>query len=497
MIETETDGAGHGMKTGMKPAYRMGLAVFTLLTLASLFNIRKFPNMAETQWQLVTFLVLAIILYLIPASLVSAELATGWPQTGGVYVWVKKAFGQRWGFVAVWLQWFQMTIGFVAALTFIAATFAYAFMPSVADNKLYQFIVSIIIWWGMTLVNLRGLKTYTSISWSFLVIGMLIPASLLIAGGVQYILSGNPIQLTLHPSWADIIPDFSNISSIVFLLTFVFLFIGIEMTAAHAGEVSNVRKNYPIAILIVGVVMALVSIAGSLIVGFLVPTANLNLLTGIMQAFEVILAGSSWLVSIVALLIVIGSIGEASTWILGPVRGLASTAGDGNLPPLLQKTNAAGMPVNLMILQAVLFTFWVGVYAILPGGVNSSYWVLLALTTVVYIVMYFFMYAAAIRLRYTQPGVRRPFMILGGKAGMWLVAGWGFIAMVFLFFLSLIPPSQIEFTNLSVSSYVLFMILGVMAVVAVPLIIYQLRKPNWKPSGSDPTGSIAKSSSDQ
>jgi len=485
------------MKTGMKPAYRMGLAVFTLLTLASLFNIRKFPNMAETQWQLVAFLALAILLYLIPASLVSAELATGWPQTGGVYVWVKKAFGQRWGFVAVWLQWFQMTIGFVAALTFIAATFAYAFMPSVADNKLYQCIISIIVWWGMTLVNLRGLKTYTNISWSFLVVGMLIPAFLLIAGGVQYILSGNPIQFTLYPSWADIMPDFGNISSIVFLLTFVFLFIGIEMTAAHAGEVSNVRKNYPIAILIVGVVMALVSIVGSLIVGLLVPAENLNLLTGIMQAFEVILAGSSWLVSIVALLIVIGSIGEASTWILGPVRGLASTAVDGNLPPLLQKTNAAGMPVNLMILQAVFFTFWVGVYAILPGGVNSSYWVLLALTTVVYIVMYFFMYAAAIRLRYTQPGVQRPFMIPGGKTGIWLIAGWGFISMVFLFFLALIPPSQIEFTNLSVSSYILYMILGVLAVVAVPLIIYQLRKPHWKPSGPDPTGSTAQGSSDQ
>jgi glutamate:GABA antiporter len=475
----------------------MGLAVFTLLTLASLFNIRKFPTMAETQWQLVTFLLLAILLYLIPASLVSAELATGWPQTGGVYVWVKKAFGQRWGFVAVWLQWFQMTIGFVAALTFIAATFAYAFMPSLADSKLYQFIVSIIIWWGMTLVNLRGLKTYTSISWSFLIVGMLIPAFLLIAGGMQYILAGHPVQFTLHPSWADLMPDFGNINSIVLLLTFVFLFIGIEMTAAHAGEVSNVKKNYPLAILIVGVVMALISVLGSLIVGLMVPAANLNLLTGIMQAFEVILAGSSWLVSIVALLIVIGSIGEASTWILGPVRGLASTAGDGNLPPLLQKINAAGMPVNLMILQAVLFTFWVGVYTILPGGVNSSYWVLLALTTVVYIVMYFFMYAAAIKLRYSQPGVKGAFMIPGGKAGMWLVAGWGFIAMAFLFFLALIPPSQIVFTNLSVSSYILFMILGVLAVVVVPLIIYQLRKPQWKPSGPNPTGSIAKCSSDQ
>ena len=111
--------------------------------------------------------------------------------------------------------------------------------------------------------------------------------------------------------------------------------------------------------------------------------------------------------------------------------------------------------------------------------------------------MYFFMYAAAIRLRYTQPGVNRPFMIPGGKVGIWLVAGWGFIAMVFLFFLALIPPSQISFTNLTVSSYVFYMILGVLVVVAVPLIIYQLRKPHWKPADADPTASIAECSSDQ
>ncbi len=136
----------------------------------------------------------------------------------------------------------------------------------------------------------------------------------------------------------------------------------------------------------------------------------------------------------------------------------------------------------MMILQAVFFTFWVGVYAVLPGGVNSSYWILLALTTIVYIVMYFFMYAAAIRLRYSHPEVPRSFVIPGGKAGMWLVAGWGFAAMVFLFLLALLPPSQIAITSFSPVSYVLFMIIGVLAVVAVPLIIYRLRKPGWKPA---------------
>ena len=118
---------------------------------------------------------------------------------GGVYVWVKEAFGQREGFVAIWLQWFQMTIGFVSALTFIAATFAYVFNPKLADNKIFQFIICIIVWWGMTFLNFRGLKTYSRISWSFLVIGMLIPAVLLIIGGCQVHFGGQSHQIYLAP----------------------------------------------------------------------------------------------------------------------------------------------------------------------------------------------------------------------------------------------------------------------------------------------------------
>ena len=110
---------------------------------------------------------------------------------------------------------------------------------------------------------------------------------------------------------------------------------------------------------------------------------------------------------------------------------------------------------------------------------------LLSLTLTVYIMMYFFMYAAAIKLRYKHPEVHRSFLIPGGKAGIWLIGGWGFLAMVFLFILSLIPPSQISFTGMSTWHYVLFMIGGTAAVVAIPLIIYRFRKPSWKLTDGD------------
>ncbi len=142
-----------------------------LVTLAALMSIRNFPTMGLMQWQLIAFAIAAVILYLVPVSLASAEMATGWPQTGGVYVWVKEAFGERWGFTALWLQWFQMTIGFIGILTFVAATFAYAINPALSNNKLYEFLVIAAVWWFFTFVKFRGLKTYTRISSIFVSIG--------------------------------------------------------------------------------------------------------------------------------------------------------------------------------------------------------------------------------------------------------------------------------------------------------------------------------------
>ena len=90
--------------------------------------------------------------------------------------------------------------------------------------------------------------------------------------------------------------------------------------------------------------------------------------------------------------------------------------------------------------------------------------------------MYFLMYAAAIRLRYTRPEVPRAFSIPGGKLGMWIVAGFGFLMMVFLFILAMLPPSQIS----EGGSFVAFMIIGTLLVAAIPLVIYAFKKPEWK-----------------
>ena len=459
-------------------AYSLSLSTFILITAAVLISIRTFPLQALVGWQSIAFNAMAIVLYLIPAAFVSAELATGWPEEGGIYVWVKEAFGERWGFVAIWLQWFQMTIGFIGILTFIAGTAAYLYNPALANSKPFIFLVIVAVWWGATLLNLRGLKTYARFTTLFVILGAFIPMVTLIVGGALYLTSGHPSLIPLIPTVHDLVPHFASVNDLSLLITFVFFFIGIEVSAAHANDMKNPNRDYPIAILIVGVIMAVTSIVGGLIVAFIVPVKQLSLIAGIMQSFKLLFgADLGWITSLMGALIIIGAVGEVIAWVLGPVRGLGVAARDGCLPPFLQKLNKQDIPVPLMFLQAIFITIWGAIFVLLPGGVNAGFWALFALTTSVYIAMYFLMYAAAIRLRYTQPDKPRKFKIPGGKLGVWLMAGWGFAAAVFIFVISLLPPTQVKEDPVP---FEMFMIIGTLIVCAIPLVIYALRKPNWK-----------------
>jgi len=473
-----------GTKRIKKNRYKLSLLTFTLITGAALLQTRDYPAMAVTGWNTIIFNLLSVVLFLFPCALVAAELATGWPGEGGVYKWVKEAFGEHWGFTASWLQWFQMTIAFVTILAFIAGVLSYIFNPALADNKLFIFLIVILVWWGVTFVDLRGLRTSSWISSIFLILGVFLPMVLLIVGGLTYIASGPPINLTLHPTWKDLIPNLTNFRSLVLLVTFTFTYTGIEVTSAHAEDMKDVHRDYPLGVFIIGAIAALGSIVGSLIVGQVLPVENLVLTAGLMQTYENIFSwfGFEWIMPVIAILIAIGSIGKITTWVLGPVRGLGRAAREGLLPPILQKHNDVGVPVNLLILQAIFVTIWGLIFLLLPGGVNSGFWMLLALTTTVYIVMYILMYLAAIKLRYSQSNVKREFKIPGGKAGMWVISGWGIVSMIIICILALFPPTQSSIESIGIIPFEVLMIAGTIAVVLVPQLIYWQRKPSWIPN---------------
>lgn len=466
------------MASSTKKSPRRVISVFVLamLNVAIMASLRNLPLVASYGLSALFFFAIVTIFFLIPSALVSAELATGWPKVGGVYIWIREALGDRWGFFAIWMQWVHNVSWYPVILSFVATTLAFVIDPKLVDNKIFVICVVLICFWGMTLINYLGIKTSSWFSTIGVILGTIIPGLLIISLGLIWIFQGHPINTEL--SFSAILPDFNSFGNFVFLAGLFLAFTGLEVSSAHAGEVQNPQKNYPRAIILAAIITLTVFMLGALAIAFVIPPEKISLVAGLMEAFQQFFDyyHLGWILPIMAVLLVIGAIAEVNAWIVGPVKGLYATSIHGNLPPLFHKLNKHGVPTNLLLFQAIIVTVTSFVILELPT-ISASFWILSAMSAQIYLVMYILLFIAAIRLRYVKPLVPRTYRVPYGAKGIWLVSSLGIIACFFVILLGFIPPSQLQVGNLVF--YELFLISGMIIMSAIPLIVYQVKKPHW------------------
>jgi len=457
------------------------LSLFSLIMVSSAFvtSVRNLPTIAETGLQMLAFGVIAAIGYFIPIGLVSAELATGWPKKGGVYVWAKEAFGPKIGFVTIWLQWIYMSFSVVAMLYFIGGSMAFVFNPDLADSRTFLIIMNLLVIWVFTMLNLRGMETSAKISSVGFLSGVVFPAALIMILGIVYLLMGNPASLNLSFTAKNLIPDFRHIGTLVLLIGFMRAFAGIEASAVHANEVDNPQRNYPLAILAVVLIGLGVNIFGSLSVAVVVPQKDISLISGIMDAFTVFFSKFhlKWLVPVLGFLVACGQIGGVSTWFTGPIKGLGVAADDGDLPPFCRKENKHGMPYRLFIIQAIWISIVSTAFLLLPT-LNMAFWVSVALSMMIYVSMYFLLLLSGLVLRYKSPETPRAYKVFGkNNVGMWITAMIGMATMVFAFIIAIFPPSELPSHN--TTRYILLLAFSIIAVFIFPWIVLLFKKYTW------------------
>ena len=453
--------------------------LLAMINVAAITSLKNYPLTAVYGLSALFFFLFSAILFFIPVSLVSAELATGWPQRG-VYVWVKEAMGSRMGLLAAWLQWIENIIWYPTVLSFLAASSAFIFNPELSHHNGYVVSIILITFWLATLLNCFGMKISGWISTVSVLLGTIIPGALIIFLGLLWIGKGLPLQITF--SWDQFIPGLGSINELVLLAGVLLGFAGMEMSAVHAREVKNPQKSYPKAIFLAALIILALSMLATLTIAIVVPKHEINLASGAMEAFAHFLNAFKlgWAIPFVAFFMALGALGLMSTWIVGPTKGILATAIDGDLPPFFQKTNKYGMPTHLLVLQGLTVSLLCFVFLFMPN-VSSSYWILVDLTALLYLIMYILMFMAAIILRYKHPQIKRAYKIPGGNAGMWIVAGVGVVGCFFTFIIGLFPPSQLNTGNLLF--YYSFLIGGLVIFLILPFIIYQLKKPSWKQKG--------------
>jgi len=451
---------------------RLSFSTLMMINVAAILSLRALPGLADYGWSLLFYLTLASICFFIPSALVSAELASAWQGEGGVYLWVKEAFGPKWGFVAVFMQWVENLPWFPAVLAFGASAIAYTFNPALAENKLFVVGVIQATLALATVLNFRDMKLSAFFSSSGAIVGTIVPGLVIIALGAGHILSGKPSEITF--STAALIPDLNSLEQLMLLAAMLVSFLGMEMSAVHVNEVDKPAKTYPRAIFASGVIIIALSTLGSLAVAMVIPADSVSLSAGVCQAFDKLfeIHQMPFMTTIVCILLAYGALTMVITWMVGPSKGIREVAKEGYLPKSWQKTNRYGIPTNILIIQSVLSAILSCAILFMPT-VSSAFMLMSALAAQLYLVMYLLMFAAAIRLRYTHPERRRGYTIPGGKAGIWAVSGIAMLTCLLVIIFGFIPPQAVRSEGLLSSAYyVLFLLAGVVVFTLVPLVFY-------------------------
>lgn len=458
------------MTTHKKPLSIFSLVMINVIAIDSL---RTLPMSAEYGLSLVFYYAVAALLFFIPVALVSAELATGWPETGGIYVWAREAFGKQFGFLTIWLQWFYNICWYPTIMSFVAATLAYCINPHLVDSKAYMLTVIFLVFWGSTLVNFFGMHISSFFSTISAIAGTLLPMLFITALGVIWIFQGKPVYL--HYTWHDFFPDLSSVNNMAFLTAVLYGLVGIEMSATHAGEVENPQHNYPKAIFWSVLIILATLIFSSLAIAAVIPQEKINIVSGLLQAFEIFFAAfhMSWFMPILAFLIILSAIGGTNAWILGPSKSLLIACHDGSIPSQLGFQNRHGTPVVILILQGVIFTILCSVFFLMPTF-SSGFWVLTDVTAILSLLVYVAMFAAALKLRYQYPEVKRSFVVPGGKIGLWITCLIGSISCFFTIGLGFLRPSQLPVGSLV--TYELIIGGGVLLSCLFPFASYAFHK---------------------
>lgn len=82
----------------------------TLFTVCAIIVIDTLAASASIGASTISWWILTLVFFFIPYGLVTAELGTTYTEQGGLYVWIKRAFGQKWAARSTWYYWINVAL---------------------------------------------------------------------------------------------------------------------------------------------------------------------------------------------------------------------------------------------------------------------------------------------------------------------------------------------------------------------------------------------------
>lgn len=427
----------------MTPPLRRVLTTrdLVLFNLVAIIGLRHLATSGKAGPSALVLWVLAGLLFFVPQGLTVAELSRRFPDEGGMYAWTKRALGDGHAFVCGWSYWISNVLYYPNLLISMAVISTFIFGQgegALASDWHFVLPVTLGALWLAVIVNVVGVGTGR---WLQNVggVGTYVPGLVLIALAVACALAGVPSANRVAAG--DFVPDLGDLGSLNLWASIAFAFGGLELSASMGGEIREPERTLPRAVLLSAPLIALVYLLGTASVLWLVPVADLNIVSGFLQA---VTRGAThlspallWLVPACALAYTIGNLGGVGAWLTAPARIAFVIGIDRVFPPAFARVHPRwGTPWVAIVVQAALATGAL-LLSVLGRGtqVETVYLILLDTMILIYFVPFVYLFLALIVLRRRVPEPGR------GVVSALAIGGCGIAVTLFAMVIATIPPT--------------------------------------------------------
>ncbi|MFD4930355.1 amino acid permease [Peribacillus butanolivorans] len=350
LIENKEPTVKRNLKARHMTMIAIGGSIGTGLFLASGTTIQS----AGPGGALAAYACIGIMVYFLMTSL--GEMATFMPVSGSFSSYATRFVDPAFGFALGWNYWFNwaVTLAVEIAAAAIIMKFWLPEVPSIIWSALFLGLVF--------MLNALSIKSYGESEYWFSLVKVVAIIFFIIIGllTILGVFGGEVIGFeNFTMGEAPFKGGFLSIISIFLIAGFSFQ--GTELVGIAAGESENPEKNVPNAIRQVFWRILLFYIGAILILGLLIPYTSPSLLGGdvdniSVSPFTLVFerAGFAFAASVMNAVVLTSLLSAGNSGLYASTRMLWSMAKDNQAPKFLAKVNHRGIPMNALILTAII-----------------------------------------------------------------------------------------------------------------------------------------------
>ena len=457
-----------------RPAGALRMFDMILFSVCAILLLSQVTLTAQIGPSAIVWTVAVIVFFFLPYGLITAELGSTYPDSGGIYSWVVRAFGNRWGTRTSWWYWVNVALWVPSVYLMFAAVLKAMFFPDLGFWPQVLIAVALIVAnWAVNLVALDAGKWVSNLG-AVLSVGVIV---LIGIGGVKVLVDGAGSATTFSWTTSSMIPTWSTAALAISIV--IYNFLGFELMSSASQEMHNPRRDVPRTVLFAGLLIGVFYLVATFGMLTIQPVDDISTTSGIMDALQAAF-GANPFTDLVGVGILYAFFAALIPWTIGANRAAAEAASRGDLPPVFKHMTKRDTPAGAAHLTAIVSTTLTLVYGVLfwltDGSIDELFWSIFAFSSIVFLLPYLMMALSFLKLRVTDADTPRPYRVPFGRFGAWTATGLCLTLLTAAIVFFVVDPFDMG----SFDQQTFWLIVGGLAVTFAFQEFFVARSPRWQ-----------------